>query len=65
MESLDKIETLHMSGARAVFKLKPGSRLSEEDVATAFEDKGMKLEAFGEHRRPRAKWQYAVDAGIT
>jgi len=25
----------------------------------------MKLEAFGEHRRPRAKWQYAVDAGIT
>jgi hypothetical protein len=65
MESFDGLDTLHMSGARAVFTLGKGADLTEEDFAAAFEEQGMKLETFGEQERPRAKALYAVDAGIT
>ena len=65
MESFDDIEELHMSGARAVFTLEEGTRVSKEDLAAAFEEQGMELTSFGEHLRPRAKARYVVDAGIT
>ncbi len=65
MESFDAIDALHMSGARAVFTLERGEKITEDALAAAFEDQGMKLESFGEEERPRAKARYTVDAGIT
>jgi len=65
MESLDGVGELHMSGARAVFQLERGAKLSETDVAAAFEKVGMKLESYEKVKRPRAEGVYHVDAGIT
>ena len=55
MSSLDGIAELHMSGSRAVFTCERGERVSEMDVALAFEQVGMKLESYGTERRPRAQ----------
>ena len=65
MESVDGIETLHMSGARAVFELEPSEKLDEAAIAAAFEGQGMQLESVTRVERPRAKTRYLVDAGIT
>ena len=65
MNSLDDLAELHMSGARAVFKLEGGAKLEQSEIADAFEDQGMQLESFEELRRPRAAAVYVVDAGIT
>ena len=65
MESIDGIAELHMSGARAVFVPAKGMKISEATVASAFEERGMQLETFGEVLRPRAKARYTADAGVT
>ena len=65
MESVEGIEDLHMSGARAVFTLEAGAEVSRADLDNAFEDNGMEVTAFGEHLRPRPKARYVADAGIT
>ncbi|GEM_PF-2454730 len=65
MNTLDGFEQLHMSGARAVFQLQKGAKVEDADIATAFEDVGMKLESFTKIERPRAKSIYLVDAGVT
>ena len=65
MESVDGIADLHMSGARAVFTVERGERVSREDLAAAFEGQGMEVTTFGKHSRPRPKARYTVDSGIT
>lgn len=65
MKSLDGIDELHMSGRRAVFTLEKGARLSEDEIAEAFEDQGMKLVSHETVERPRVGARYRVDAGIT
>ena len=65
MESIEDIEDLHMSGARAVFTIEQGAEVSRADLAAAFEERGMEVTSFGEHTRPRPKARYTIDAGIT
>jgi len=65
MTSLDGIADLHMSGARAVFRIEKGSGLDEDGVAAAFDEQGMTLESFERVRRPRAAARYEVDSGVT
>jgi hypothetical protein len=65
MNSLDGLEQLHMSGSRAVFQLEKGAKIQENDIASAFEDVGMKLESYTLVQRQRATRVYLVDAGIT
>jgi hypothetical protein len=65
MDSLDGVADLHMSGARAVFQIERGARLAQEDLARAFEERGMKLESFERVARPRAAALYQVDSGVT
>jgi hypothetical protein len=65
MASLDGISDLHMSGARAVFGLERGAKVSKETLATAFEAQGMQLETFERVERPRAAALYQVDTGVT
>ena len=65
MESVDGIEQLHMSGARAVFTIEDGEQVSREDLASAFEEQDMELSSYEKQVRPRAKERYLVDAGIT
>lgn len=65
MNSLDGLEQLHMSGSRAVFQPEKGTQVEESEVASAFENVGMKLESYTVVQRPRAKSAYLVDAGIT
>jgi hypothetical protein len=63
MTSLDGIDRLHMSGARAVFRASDPP--DEAEITAAFAANGMKLERFERERRPRARRIYVVDAGIT
>ena len=63
MTSLDGIDELHMSGARAVFMAADAP--DEAEIAAAFEKNGMKLERFEREQRSRAKRLYLVDAGVT
>lgn len=64
MESLDGIASLHMAGTRATFTLRRGAELDRDEVADAFEERGMKLEALETIRRPRAGAVYRVGAGV-
>jgi len=64
MESLDGIDELHMAGTRATFTLRKGAKLDRDDVADAFEERGMKLESLETVQRPRAKEVYRVGAGV-
>ena len=65
MESLDGIAELHMSGARAVFVPARGSKIDEDAVAAAFEERGMELVSYERVERPRARARYEADAGVT
>jgi len=65
MNSLDGISELHMSGARAVFRIAPGAVLPRAAVAAAFEANDMELRSFGEESRVRPTARYTADAGIT
>ena len=65
MESIDGIAELHMSGTRAVFLPEKGVKISESSVADAFEQRGMKLEFYGEVLRPRARARYTANAPVT
>lgn len=65
MNSVENISDLHMSGARAVFKLESGARRVEAEIAEAFEEREMKLESFDRQRRPRQQALYLADSGIT
>ena len=55
IESLDVADTLHMSGARATFTQKRGTKVSQAQVTAALEKRNMKLEHFGAETRPRAE----------
>jgi hypothetical protein len=65
MASVDGIEELHMSGARAVFKLERGATVAKETLAEAFLAQGMTLESYERVERPRAAALYQVDSGVT
>ncbi|QDU66167.1 hypothetical protein [Engelhardtia mirabilis] len=65
MNSVEGIDRLHMSGARAVFVLEPGSDLDQAAIAAAFEDRGMQLESLEYVQRPRARGVVTVDTGVT
>jgi len=65
MESIDGIESLHMSGARAVFVPESGSPPAEKVIAAAFEERGMKLEIYERVSRPQGGGLVLVDSGIT
>ena len=65
MESLEGIEELHMSGARAVFEAEPGVKFTEDQVSAAFEEKGLTLISFEQTRRRPPAELYLVDSGIT
>ena len=45
MNSIEGIDQLHMSGARAVFVLESGADLDKAAIAAAFEERGMQLES--------------------
>ena len=49
-----------MSGARATFTLKRGSKVTEEQVTAALKKSNMKLESFGREMRPRPEVCYVV-----
>ena len=65
MNSIDGIEELHMSGARAVFVLERGSDLDEDAIAAAFTERGMELASVERIKRPRAKGVVTIDTGVT
>jgi hypothetical protein len=65
MGSLAGIAELHMSGARAVFRIEKGETLEREEIAEAFAAQGMQLESFERVERPRAVVRYEVDSGVT
>lgn len=65
MESIEGIERLHMSGARAVFVPASERAIDEGTLASAFADKGMELEVYEQVTRPRGGGLVLVDSGIT
>jgi hypothetical protein len=65
MASLEEVTELHMSGARAVFRIEKGETLRKEKIADAFAEQGMKLESFERITRPRAAVRYEVDSSVT
>ena len=65
MQSIDGIDALHMSGARATFTLEKGARVEKSTLAAAFEERGMKLESYETVERPRPAASYKADAGLT
>ena len=67
MTSVEEITELHMSGARAVFRLEAGTEpnAARTAIARAFEDEDMKLETFERLRRPEVAAVYVVDTGVT
>ncbi len=60
IESLDVAETLYMSGARATFTLKRGSKVTDQQVADALKKRNMKLDSFSRERRPRPEVCYVA-----
>lgn len=64
MASVDGIAELHMSGARAVFRMESGAP-NEVELAAAFKKEGMELTTLESVQRPRAQALYLVDAGVT
>ena len=52
IESLKVAEDIYMSGARATFTLKKGSKVTKDQVATALKAKKMKLVSFAHETRP-------------
>lgn len=65
MNSIDGIDELHMSGARAVFVLDRGAKLDEFAIAAAFEERGMELVSIEQVSRPRASGIVTIDTGVT
>ena len=65
MESLDGIATLHMSGSRAVFVPSAGSALSEQSIADAIREQGLKFTSLESLERKAPGATYLVDAGVT
>ena len=63
METVEGIDELHMSGARAVFKMK--GEPDRDAIAAAFEARGMELVSFESTRRPIAAEVFYVDTGVT
>lgn len=65
MESLDDIERLHMSGARAVFVPVSNKQPDEVELAKAFADQGMQLEVYEQVSRSTGAGLVLVDSGVT
>jgi len=63
METVEGIDELHMSGARAVFKMRGDP--DEDAIAAAFEAHGMELLSFESTRRPVPAAVHYVDTGVT
>ena len=65
MQSVDGVERLHMSGARAVIIPTSDFRPDEDGLAEAFAAKGMELVTYEKTTRPAFDGFVVIDAGVT
>ena len=66
MQSIDGIDILWMSGARANFTLKAGLAFEEQTFATAFRERDLQLDTFAKRHlpRPQTMRRYLLHSGL-